>query len=94
MFHQRAGWYTRDRLVAIVENTIFRVADTGGRTRNTGIAGIGYQDVSHVPVFGVQVLSQYRLVSEPKALASGLEESTFEATRPAASAVGSRRVDP
>lgn len=43
MFHQRAGWYTRDRLVAIVENTIFRVADTGRRTGNIVIGGKAYQ---------------------------------------------------
>lgn len=43
MFHQRAGWYKRDRLGAIVENTIFRVADTGGRTGTIVNGGKAYQ---------------------------------------------------
>ena len=39
MFHQRVGWYKRDRLGAIVENMIFRVAGTGGGTGSTVMLG-------------------------------------------------------
>jgi len=45
MFHQRVGWYKRDRLGAIVENMILRVADTSGRTSRTVMVGKVYPDV-------------------------------------------------
>ena len=43
VIHQRGGWYKRDRLGAIVGNTIFGVGGTGGRTGRTGMVGTAYQ---------------------------------------------------